>query len=210
MTGATYLVWLDPTSREFNEVSGKFTKTWCTKKGDCPTVFSVLAIINPVLEENLNSYRETLPKGHRGTEMYFHGTRLACSLFLDDYHMLCSKPHCGICNISKNGFLATRIRTHLFQRFGNAFYLAPNSSKSHDYCKVPNYARYTAMLFCEVAPGVKYILRTNMTSLQEPPQGHHSVYGKSKFLFRKSVLNYDELVVYEPAAICPRYILFYR
>lgn len=210
LTEAAYLIWLDPSSSEFKKVNGQFTKSWCKKKGICPTVFSILGIINPAVEDTLSAYRQTLPRGHSSTEMYFHGTHLDCKLFLDEFHTLCTGHSCGICSISRSGFLPEEIRRDRFQRFGHAFYLAPNSSKSNDYCTKQCNVRYTAMLLCEVAPGKKHILRTNMTSLREPPNGYNSVYGKSKFLFFAGDLNYDEIVIFKPEAICPRYVLLYR
>ena len=114
--------------------------------------------------------------------------------------------------IAKQGFHKTYIRRHRYQRFGQGFYLAPNSSKSSDYCSVSgsgDTTNYTAMLLCEVAPGKKHFLRHSLTTLQGPPPGCHSVYGKSKFLFFNGDLNYDEIVIFESRAICPRYVLLF-
>lgn len=202
-----YLIWLEPSSEEFKKVSRQFTDSWCKKKGSCPQVLSVLAVVNPAVEDALNAYRRTLPRRHSGTEMYFHGTSLDCTL--DQYQTLCTGSKCGVCGISRRGFLLEQINGGRFQRFGQGFYLAPNSSKSHSYCSKPRFVNYTAMLLCEVAPGKKHTLRRNTTSLQGPPHGCHSVYGKSKFLFLKGDLNYDEIVIFNPAAICPRYVLLY-
>ena len=207
LTETGYLIWLEESSREFKDVKGRFVKKWCKKKGKCPTDLTILAVVNPAVQDAFTAYRQTLPRGNTGTEMYFHGTRLNCDQ-LRDYHTLCSERGCGICGIARNGFLSRHISDR-FQRFGRAFYLAPNSSKSNDYCSNPYNVQYRAMFLCEVAPGNKYCLRHNMTSLQKPPDGCHSVYGKSKFLFLKGDLNYDEIVIFNSEAICPRYILLY-
>ena len=59
--------------------------------------------------------------------------------------------------------LAWMIQTNItFQRFGHGFYLAPNSSKCHDYTQGANGCR--AMLLCDVCPGRQYQFRTNVSS----------------------------------------------
>ena len=61
------------------------------------------------------------------------------------------------------------------------------------------------MLLCDVCPGNKYRLKTGNVSLRGPPQGYDSVLGEPG-----GTLNYDELVVYNPDAVIPRYILVYQ
>ena len=53
----------------------------------------------------------------------------------------------------KHWLLDTKmIQTNItFQRFGHGFYLAPNSSKCHDYTQ--GACGYRAMLVCDVCPG---------------------------------------------------------
>ena len=63
---------------------------------------------------------------------------------------------------------------------------------------------HKAMLLCEVHPGRKYALQTNRQHLTGPPRGFDSVYGKVG-----EDLNYPELVVYEPEAVMPRFIIVY-
>ena len=77
-------------------------------------------------------------------------------------------------------------------------------------CSKPNNGKYMAMLVCQVATGKEYTLRKNMTDLKGLPKGCHSVHGKSKSWLHSSTLNYDEIVVYNPDAICPRYVLLYK
>lgn len=207
--GTGYFVRVEPSSLEFKKVKEKFDNTWCNKKGRRPTVFTVLAIVNPAIERAFDAYKNSLPSLYVCSEMYFHGTRLSCHI--DECQTPCSSDECSVCSIAKCGFRQRCIRRDGFQRFGHGFYLAPNSSKSHDYSsKSGSYLNYTAMLLCEVAPGNKYFLRRSLTSLRGPPQGYHSVYGKSKFLFIKGDLNYDEIVIFESEAICPRYVLLFK
>ena len=204
---------MEPSSQQYTFAHKKFEQSWAKEKGSCPKVQGVLAVINPSIEEQLRIYRDSLPRWHKKTEMYFHGTRMDC--VLDEFHEMCDKEKCGVCGIAKNGFQQKRISSR-WQRFGRAFYLAPNSSKSHDYCVMRaenSYARHTSyrgMFLCEVAAGKKHSLRHNSVFLQGPPDGCHSVYGKSKFMFLKGDLNYDELVIFNEKAICPRFVILYQ
>ena len=112
-----------------------------------------------------------------------------------------------MCGISKNGFDASLIGKNIprFQRFGKGIYLAPNSSKCHDYTQGnPDYG-YRAQLLCLVACGAKYELLHDSTTLVAPPDNFHSVHGKAG-----GSLNYDEIVVYQADAVLPQYIVVYK
>ena len=186
-----FFVCLAPSSEEFKRVKKKLNNSWSSEKGSCPSVRTIIAIINPMVEKQFDAYRDRLAS--QRSEMYFHGTKFSCHL--EENQTLCCRDDCSVCSIAKHGFSRKFIRDR-WQRFGPAFYLAPNSSKSHDYCSKPNTAHYSAMLLCEVAPGKKHTLTHNMTSLQEPPVGCQSVYGMSNCLFLKGDLNYDEIVIF--------------
>ena len=204
---------MDPTSKQYNFARKRFERSWAKKKGVCPTVQGVLAVINPSIEEQLRVYRDSLPGRYKKTEMYFHGTRMDC--LLNEFHVMCDEEKCGVCGIAKKGFQQKCISDR-WQRFGRAFYLAPNSSKSHDYCVIRSRtsttpsSSYQGMFLCEVAAGKKHSLRRNSVFLQGPPDGCHSVYGKSKFMFLKGDLNYDEIVIFNEKAICPRFVILYQ
>ena len=128
---------------------------------------------------------------------------------LDRYQTPCTHDGCGICGISTTEFQHSHIRTDAWQRYGQGFYFAPNSSKARDYCSKPENGKYKAMLVCQVATGKAYALRKNKKELKEPPEGYHSVHGKRKSFLSSSTLNYDERVVYTPDASCPRYVLLF-
>lgn len=200
-----FLIKLEKSSKRYKQIGQKFRTKWCKMKGNCPKVSSVFAIINPVIEDAFLAYRQSLPSKCSGVKMYFHGTSLSCDR-LEQLHTLCGKYDCGICGIAKNGFVYNKIRRNRFQRFGPAFYLAPNSSKSNDYSSKPHNVPYKAMLLCEVAAGKKHTAQFNMTYLDNPPNGCHTVYGKSSM---DGTLNYDEIVIFKAEAICPRYIILY-
>ena len=158
----------------------------------------MFVVSNPFLEKWWSDYVETLQD--QTVEEHYHGTKLTCDLS----KMPCKSKECGICGISKLGLDQTRIKSFPhFQRFGKGFYLAPNSSKCHDYTEGAN--GYRAMLLCEVCPGKKDHLQQNNKQLSSPPQGYDSVYGEVGGSF-----NYPEIVVYKPNAVKPRYIIVYQ
>ena len=179
------------------QVSSMFSARW--KKGLAPRVRSIFAITNPTLESKWQLYGSNLH--NKQCERYYHGTSLTCDITTSQ--ALCKDGNCGICGISCSGLDPKQIGKHIsFQRFGRGFYLAPNSSKCHDYTRSVNGLR--AMLLCDVYPGRKYNLMTNDQKLTSPPRGYDSVYGKVG-----GDLNYPELVVYNPDAVMPRYIVVY-
>eukprot|EP00731_Ephydatia_muelleri_P002205 Em0001g2205a len=109
----------------------------------------------------------------------------------------------GICGISRNGFQKSCVESNItFKRFGHGFYLAPHSSKCHDYTQGTHTHR--AMLLCDVLSGKKHVVQTNQTHLVAPPQGYDSVYGQPG-----GSLNYPEIVIYE-ASILSRYVIIYQ
>lgn len=199
---------LDRPSKHFKDLSQKFRSDWDSKnKGPSPAVEAIMQIVNPALAQRLEDYRKTLPQRYQRIESYYHGTKLNCKCTVH-YFLPCKDPKCGACGILQDGFVKQCISTSRFQRYGPGFYLACNSSKANDY--VGGCSTYRAILLCDVAPGRKNEVRENACNVTGPPEGYHSVYGKKKTWFRSGVLNYDEIVLYDSNALCPRYIFFYR
>ena len=158
----------------------------------------VFVVSNTVLESRWNAYKQKL--SDQTVKEYYHGTKLTCNLATPP----CNGGTCGICGISNTGLDRRCIRKNImFQRFGHGFYLAPNSSKCHDYTQGAH--GYRAMLLCDVLPGRKYNLTTDNVTLKGPPHGYDSVYGQMG-----GSLKYAEIVVYNPDAVVPRYIIVYQ
>ena len=141
------------------------------------------------------------------SDRFFHGTKLLCDLLSADE--ACSQPDCGICGVCRKGFDSSLIGTNIsrFKRFGHGIYLAPNSSKCHDYTQGVEEYDIRAQLLCLVACGEKCELIHDNTELKQPPLNYHCVYGKSA---RGGSLNYDEIVVYDAQAVLPQYVVVYR
>ena len=102
------------------------------------------------------------------------------------------KPCAALLNVA---FVASaekdsiRIISERLQRFGHGSYLAPHSSKCHDYTRGSHTHR--AMLLCDVLPGKKHVVTTDHTHLTTPPQDYDSVYGQPD----PGCLNYPEIVI---------------
>ena len=212
--GVCGLVNLDRASTPFEKQKKEFSKTWCSKKGQLPKISHILEIVNPKLEHRLDKYVSNLSWPYNGVEQYYHGTQIKCEML--EYYEACSLSSCGVCGISREGFDPGRISNRSWQRFGKGFYFAFNSSKSYDYPRATHdsssagSSKYRCMLVCDIAPGCKHKLYRNDPSIERPPPGYNSVYGKSTWMWiwKSPDLNYDELVVFDAEAIRPHYILF--
>ena len=186
------------TGEEFYRAAGKFTSAW--QKGAPPQVHHIFSVENRSLEIKWSTYRRGLSS--QIIEEHFHGTSLSCDISTS--RSPCRDGNCGVCGISCSGLDPNCIRKNIdFQRFGHGFYVAPHSSKCHDYTQGIN--GYRAMLLCDVCPGNKHRLETNSQHFTGPPRGYDSVYGQVG-----SKLNYPELVVYNPEAVLPRLIFIYQ
>ena len=185
--------------QEFQRIQAHFTQQWDSRKGPCGQLYQVFIIDNPMSKDRFQKYLSTLSV--KTVNQYYHGTSLRCAIYKSS--TVCSDHTCGICGVSQKGMQPNFKTSNItFQRFGNGFYLAPNSSKCHDYTR--GHDRYRAMLLFDVAEGNKYIVQNDQTTLTAPPQGHDSVYGR-----RGGSLNYDEIVLYKSEALLPTHIVVY-
>jgi len=117
--------------------------------------------------------------------------------------------NCNLCGIIKTSFCVAKVGqrpNHKFSRFGAGIYTTATSSKANDYVEEWGGSPYRAMLLSEVAIGNEALTTTNHKTLTEPPYGYDSVIGVPG---ANSVLNYDEVVVYEDAAIRPSFLVIY-
>lgn len=115
----------------------------------------------------------------------------------------CNHKECGICGIIRDGFDGRCIQRNIsFQRFGPGFYLAPHSSKCHDYTQ--GFNGYRAMILFDVLPGQKHIIKRTDEKLTLP-KNCHSVYGQTGWS-----LNYPELVLYNPDGAFPKCVIMYQ
>ena len=193
-------------SYAYEEVVKLFTDSWDRRKSQCPEIIMAYSITNNKLKLRYDDYKKQLRADRKNPNegIYFHGTVLSCDILNNEVE--CDNSRCGICGIAKRGFDEEKIGCNIprFKRFGNGIYLAPNSSKCHDYTQ--GWCSVRAMLVCKVALGNYYTSTQNQLNLTEPPSGYDSVYGKNS---QQGVLNYDEVVVYCSKAILPTYVIVY-
>ena len=190
----------EASSKESQNVRKYFIRDWDHNKGTSGELQKILTINNPKLQRKFDNYLSFICSDPSAVFDYYHGTSLKCSIY--DSITLCKADTCGVCSITRNGFLKKFIATHSFQRFGKAFYFAINSSKSHDYTE--KHDKYHAMLLCKVAVGRAYITKYDRRDLHTAPSGYDSVHGQAG-----GTLNYDEIAIYNPEAILPTHILLY-
>ena len=194
-------------SNSFREVLKLFVDRWDRRKSQCPEIIAAYTITNEPVRLRYKQYKDQLLASGKdpNEKVYFHGTVLACDLLSSGLE--CSNLKCGVCGISQEGFDENRIGHNIprFQRFGRGLYLAPNSSKCHDYTQGSYNVR--AMLVCKVALGRAYMLTQTQTNLAGPPHGFDSVYGQNS---PNGALNYDEVVVYCSQAVLPTHVIVYN
>ncbi len=206
---------LDSGQQTYKDILEHFQKEWVKLSPKCPTPpkpQAIFAIQNKKLTESFQKYGDRIKQGDlkaTNSDLFFHGTKLTCNLL--DSKDCCGNSDCGVCGISSNGFDDSRIGSNIprFQRFGKGIYLAPNSSKCHDYTQGNPQGNplfnVRAQLLCLVACGAKYELRQDNTTLTGPPERYDSVHGVAG-----GSLNYDEIVVFDVAAVLPQFIVVYE
>jgi hypothetical protein len=160
----------------------------------------VKLIINPILQKRYDEYKASMPTDvlNGNEQAFFHG----CSEGVVD-------------SIAENGFKKEFWRTSSgdWQRFGPGFYFAPQSSKSHEYpldqMSALSQGEHTrTMLLCKVIKGVVFETKHNMSHLSgAAPSGYNSIHGLAS---SNGPLNYDEIVVFDEAAIIPYATVNYR
>ena len=193
-----------PSSHVHLEVKQLLESTWNKAeqyKIDMDAPIVVQEITNSALQARYDEYKATL--NAPGEKLLFHG---------------CAAAH--VMTIPGEGFLKKYWTSSAgsWQRFQPGFYFALHSSKSHDYplpemqsLRLGQHRRQ--MLLCKVASGREYRTSENMDRpppqpeyKSVPPPGYDSVHGEAS---KHGPMNYDELVVYEEAAVLPWVIVEY-
>ncbi len=197
---------LDSKKAEYKRTYNLFKSSWI-KSPPPPEPEAIYAIRNKRLSESFKKHVQRLKvKNSDSTTSYnFHGTVILCNLL--EANEPCADTDCGVCGIGRIGFDKQRIGTNIprFKRFGHGFYLAPNSSKCHDYTSGVEEIGIRAQLLCSVASGTKFETMQNHIDLSGPPKNCDSVHG-----VKGGVLNYNEIVVFESEAILPEFVVLYR
>lgn len=120
---------------------------------------------------------------------------------------LCADGQCAVCGIAGQSLKLSLSTTRFPGRFGVGLYFSSVSSKSNDYAAPQNSAKpsYRAIFLCSIAVGKGYEVYQDQPQLTAPPQGYDSVLGQTGH-----TLNYDEVIVYDEAAVLPLYLITYE
>ncbi|XP_024534689.1 tankyrase-like isoform X1 [Selaginella moellendorffii] len=202
---------------ERGRVLAYFRAKW-NHPGSEASIIDILRVYNPGHRvKRFADYREKLMAqrgsrdekiGKNGNEVLrFHGTTVLCGLGTPQQQSLCSNLSCSLCNIILAGFKKKKAKVDGFLRFGAGIYVTATSSKANDYVKAygsSSGSRHHAMLVCKVLAGRVFKVTEDRPELVAPPDGYHSVSGEVG-----GILNFDELVVYDNAAILPQSIIVY-
>eukprot|EP01046_Picozoa_sp_COSAG06_P019160 COSAG06_NODE_1358_length_9722_cov_18.463473_1_plen_879_part_10 len=165
-------------------------------------LLDVADVTDPEQEQRYETYRAQLSAAVGGDHTSAEWESTYCQLLFHG----CAEEALPL--IAKQGFLKSKQTSAAgsWQRFGPGFYFALQASKSHEYPIGPMRAlgpgtHTRSMLLCKVAKGRVCRTEQNMDTLQgSAPEGFDSVLGIAT---ADGPLNYDELVVYDPAAILP-------
>ena len=195
---------LEASSPEYLRICSKFRMDWT--KGQCPDLDYVIEVFCGQTQKRWKDYKARLAsKGSPTTvEQYYHGTAIKCDIFVS--MSTCNQSGCSICGISREGFNKKHLGKNfpLSKNFGEGFYFALHSSKSHNYTQGSQ--NHRAVLICDVLPGNKYTVTTTQPHLTAPPVGYDSVHFVPN---QHTRLKYPEVVLFEEASILPRYIILY-
>ncbi|KAG8990903.1 hypothetical protein FRB94_004822 [Tulasnella sp. JGI-2019a] len=202
---------------KFADIVNQFDASWRHTNKPKPEVKYVYKINqSEVITFNYARYRDAVEargnfiaqRRSPGNECRrWHGTRRTCTLGDDpDDAELCGSSSCPLCCIISTNFKRELINTsgRSFNRFGVGIYASATSSKSDDYCSNGTFSPYKAMLLTHVVVGKGIKLTQDSTTLTDAPSGYDSVLGETG-----GSLKYDEVVVYNNAAIQPAWLVVY-
>ncbi|CAI2174729.1 1670_t:CDS:2 [Funneliformis geosporum] len=220
---------LSKTSEKYEDVSNQFENSWKHVSKVLPRIHTIYKLfLDEQIKSQYNEHRENIeklrklegrpfPKGDgkrlmtKGNEQRrFHGTIMECLLGIET-DTLCSNLKCAVCGIITEGYKLEYAKSSRFgcQKFGEGIYFSGTSSKSDDFngksLKIFEGIKYKVMFLNKVIVGRTFELIQADKSLTGPPKNYDSVVGEPG-----SLLNYDELVVYNESACIPQYLIVYE
>ncbi|XP_058088290.1 uncharacterized protein LOC131235167 [Magnolia sinica] len=194
---------LGPEDSSRNIVEIIFQSSWLKKQAPVCKIERILKVHNSQKTiTRFEDYRDSikvkankLPKKHPrcvadGNELLrFHCTTFACSIGTNGSSNLCdSIPNCNVCSIIRNGFKVD----------GNGgICTTATSGKAHDHVQISSEDEKRAMLVCRVIAG-------RVKKNQDAAEDFDSVGGPTGIYS-----NLDELIVFNPKAILPCFVVIY-
>ncbi|CBN75142.1 conserved unknown protein [Ectocarpus siliculosus] len=216
-TSALELRFLDEGHPEHKSLADQFTSKWLHSKPKLGVeVLNVVKIEVPrEVRERHEDYKTMVPNVRRR----FHGTFSSriCRFYVGG--SMCLRPDCGLCNICMRGFKIednvghspARGKRRQWLMYGKGLYFSSVSGKANDFSAeteklATDGTTVRCMLVADVAAGKAFVTTEKyFPQMERPPLGYNSVVGEVG-----PHLNYDELVVYDPAAALPTHFVVYR
>lgn len=183
----------------------------------------MLAIFNPSLDEKFERYKGInnldKEKAMKLVKKLYYGTDLQCDLYT--YQIPCKHGDCKLCTISCSqgeddvsaSCSVCELGVHGFERrLGISGHtgvsLNKNPAESHDKATRHTDSLTYALLMCDVACVNSKSYKRRASENDMRPEGFDTIkiLGRSRSLIKQST---DEVKVFKPDAICPRYILLY-
>ena len=213
---------VQPGSVEHKTVEDHFRKKWSSSLKQIktpPSLRLVLAIFNPSLNEKFERYKEInnldREKATRLVKKLYYGTDLLCDLYT--YQIPCKHGDCKSCTgscsqgedrTSSSSCGVCELAVHGFERRLSGVSLNKNPAESHSKATMHMDSLTYALLMCDVACVNSKSYKRRASDNDMRPEGFDTVkiLGRSRSLIKQST---DEVKVFKPDAICPRYILLY-
>ncbi|CAM9262023.1 unnamed protein product [Scytosiphon promiscuus] len=211
------LHFLDEGHPEHKSLSDQFVSKWEHKKP--AKGVKVLDIIKIEVPHEIHQGHEEYKKMVPNVRRRFHGTSstTSCRFYLGG--SMCLRPDCGLCGICMRGFkLEENVGTSPTRRsrarwlmYGRGIYFSSVSGKANDFSKetakrAHDGTMVRCMLVADVAAGNALLTyEKDFPEMTKTPPGYDSIVGEVG-----PQLNYDELVVYDPAAALPTHFIVYR
>ncbi len=162
---------------------------------------AVAMVTSPTVQDRFREYCKDLPEPN--VRLLWHGAPAAHSTD----GLTCGDPVCAMCSIVTGGFVRPSLTVNAdggpFQRFGAGVYLSSNPGKAYSYFQDrtgTHHANTMTLIPCLVAVGRPYRPKHAMRTLMAAPDGYDSVWAIPG---ECSNLNYNEIVLYNPAAVLP-------
>lgn len=192
-----------PGDSKFEDIKKQFEDKWDDRSGfgggggKPPTIDRMYCVSNPSfgLEAKHDTYCQKIGnvkvKGHGkdpgNQQRRFHQTQLNCN-----YNgQPCNDSGCAVCSIIKTGFQMKFVGGNAGSRFGSGLYSSSTASKAYYY------GNKKGMFVVNVACGVADV---NQASGPLPPGTHSRVANAQD----------DELIVFDDAAMVPRWLMVFK
>lgn len=177
---------------KFDELVAQFNSKW-KDPGQPPKIKSIWNVNADAIQKQHEQYCDSIGnvpiKGHGqnpgNQQRRFHATKLGCRFAGKP----CKDSQCFVCSIIKTGFKSSKAGTSAGTRFGAGIYCSSTSSKAYSYGK-------QAMFIVGVACGIGDMAGS---SGPLPPGTHSRIVNNSD----------DETVVFEDAAMVPKYLILF-